>query len=89
MEKLTILRGSRGISQKKLAEDLGVTRQTIINLETGKSGGNKEIEKKLCEYFNVSIYKLKGLDILSERPESREDIVYLINLLNKELEKWD
>lgn len=54
--KLRELRFQNDISQIKLANDLGVTRQTINALEKQKyDNPTLELSFKICRYFNLSI----------------------------------
>ncbi len=51
--KLKYFRKERGITQTQLAKAVGVTRQTITNLETGKYLPSMMLFIKLGDYFNV------------------------------------
>ncbi len=53
-EKIHKLRKDKGISQEKLGELLGVSRQTVYKWESGFIEPNKENIKALCKIFNVS-----------------------------------
>jgi transcriptional regulator with XRE-family HTH domain len=53
-ERMKLLRSQRSISQKKLAEDLGVGSSTIAQYETGVNSPNIEMINKLANYFCVS-----------------------------------
>ena len=57
-EKLYRLRTSRGISQEELAEELGVSRQTISNWENDKVKLDAEKAAQLCAYYGVSMDSL-------------------------------
>ena len=46
------------ISQLQLAKDLGVSRQTINGIETGRQIPTLILAHKLAEYFSVSIETL-------------------------------
>ncbi|EGE54668.1 helix-turn-helix transcriptional regulator [Streptococcus parauberis] len=61
------LRKEGKISQSDLAEQVGVTRQTIISLEKGRYNASLELAFKLSKYFHVGIedifiYEEEGLE---------------------------
>lgn len=88
MNKLVKLRGKYGYSQKELAMEFGVTRQTIINLENGGKC-KPELIEKICKKFEVTPCELLGIENLLYFPKNKEDFKKFIDLLNKEYEKWD
>lgn len=49
------LRRERGISQEALANELGVTRQTVISLEKERYTASLELAFKIAKYFGKSI----------------------------------
>ena len=55
MEKLLALRKNKGLTQKEVAEYLGISRQAYANYETGNREPDVNTLKKLSELFNVSI----------------------------------
>lgn len=57
-EKLRVLRGKKGISQAKLAEDIHISRSAVAKWENGLGLPNDESLKLLAEYFGVSIGEL-------------------------------
>lgn len=65
-EKLQALRQQRGLSQEKLAEQLGVSRQAVSKWELGDSLPETENVKQLGRLFGVSIDYLL-LDELEEQ----------------------
>lgn len=62
MNRLKELRESRKITRVELAENIGVTKLTILNWEHGTCEIKGSYAKKLAEYFNVSIPYLLGYD---------------------------
>ena len=62
MNRLKELRESRKITRVELAENIGVTKLTILNWEHGTHEIKGSNAKKLAEYFNVSIPYLLGYD---------------------------
>jgi transcriptional regulator with XRE-family HTH domain len=53
-EKLKKARIERGVVQRRMAKDLGLTVQSILNIENGKCFNIKTIEK-YAEYLGVEI----------------------------------
>ncbi|GHO45696.1 helix-turn-helix transcriptional regulator [Ktedonospora formicarum] len=52
---LAALRRRHGLSQERLAEDLQVTRHTIIALEVGRYVPSIELALKLAAYFELPL----------------------------------
>lgn len=55
MEHLRELRQKRGVSQRAVADYLGITRQAYSNYENGNREPDYETLLKLAEYFAVSV----------------------------------
>ncbi len=53
--KIQELRKERGLSQESLANELGVTRQTVISLEKEKYVASLELAFKIAKFFGKSI----------------------------------
>ncbi|MCL2655738.1 MAG: helix-turn-helix transcriptional regulator, partial [Coriobacteriia bacterium] len=49
------LRKARKLSQEELAAAVGVTRQTITSLETGKYTASLVLAGKIARYFDLKI----------------------------------
>ncbi|MBO5129922.1 MAG: helix-turn-helix transcriptional regulator [Oscillospiraceae bacterium] len=49
------IRKSRGIRQEEFAKTLGVSRQTISSLETGRYNPSIFLAYKIARYFDMSI----------------------------------
>ena len=62
--RLKQLRRKRGISQLKLAMDLGLNQNSISRYESGEREADYQTLIRLADYFNVSI------DYLLERTEN-------------------
>lgn len=60
MNRIKELRERRGIQQKELAIDLGVTQPTISNWELGIKVPSARSTQKLAEYFGVSMDYVTG-----------------------------
>ena len=74
-EKILELRKSKGLSQEQLAEQLGVSRQSVSKWETGESVPEVERLTELSRVFEVSTdYLLKSseIDELSIRTQKLE-----------------
>ena len=57
-EKLKAIRMQSGISQSGLAEELGITKRTIINYENGQTLPPVDFLPKIAKLFNVTIESL-------------------------------
>ena len=57
-EKIYNLRKEHNLSQEELAEELGVSRQTISKWELGESNPDFDKIVPLCELFNISTEEL-------------------------------
>jgi len=55
---LKVLRAVKGVTQEQLAVDLGVTRQTIHAVESGKYNPSIDLAFKLAHYFETSIEEI-------------------------------
>ena len=52
------LRREKRVTQEELAEAVGVTRQTIISLESGRYNASLLLAHKLAVYFKKTIEEL-------------------------------
>lgn len=53
--KIQELRKANKISQAELADEMGVTRQTIVSLEKGRYNASLELAFKIARYFGKTI----------------------------------
>lgn len=53
--RLRVLRAEKEISQKELADEIGVSRQTINSIEKGKFNPSVVTALKMAEYFGVDV----------------------------------
>ena len=53
--KIKELRKLNKVTQDELAEAVGVTRQTIISLESGKYNASLQLAYKISRYFSKKI----------------------------------
>lgn len=56
--KLKVYRAMNDLTQESLANELEVTRQTIIAIEKNKYDPSLSLAFKIAEYFNVSIEEI-------------------------------
>lgn len=56
------LRLEKGISQRKLGEDLGVVNQTVSFWETGSREPDLDTLVKIAKYFDVNVGYLLGTE---------------------------
>lgn len=78
--KLAKLRQEFGLSQKELAEQLGVSQASINYWEKGQRTPSVEAAKKLSHFFNTPIPELfesTNEEINTERPNSNINYAYL------------
>ncbi|HEY0753291.1 MAG TPA: helix-turn-helix transcriptional regulator [Ktedonobacteraceae bacterium] len=60
------LRRTHGLTQERLAEDLGVTRHTILALEVGRYVPSIELALRLAIYFECPLEKIFWLEETKE-----------------------
>lgn len=79
------LRGEMGLSQIELAEKIGVTRYTIIQLESTETEKviTERLAEKLCEVFNCSMVELYGWSIFRIPLKTEEEKQKVIEMINK------
>lgn len=53
--RIAELRRERRITQEELGEAVGVTRQTIISLESGRYNASLLLAHKIARYFGLTI----------------------------------
>lgn len=66
-ENLKIARERKGMSQKDIAEGIGVAKSTYSLYESGNREPNVQTIKKIADILNVSADELLGID---EEPET-------------------
>ena len=69
------LRKEKRMSQEKLAELLGISRQTLSNYENDITSPDLLQAKKICEIFDISLDLLTDNDTISSRISSTERLV--------------
>lgn len=79
--KIIELRKKNNITQEELAEQIGVTRQTISKWELGETYPDIKQAKELSKVFNISLDELTNndiKDILLERTSNAEKLAGII-----------
>ena len=56
------LRKQRKITQEELANEVGVTRQTITSIETGKYIASLPLAFKIAKFFDMSIKEICSIE---------------------------
>lgn len=82
-ERLKLLRESCGILQKELANQLGLSQQTISLYESGKRQPDYETLKDIANYFDVTTDFLLGIE---KNDEGTEKFAYRLKELRNEKE---
>ena len=70
-ENIKNLRKSKALTQKELADALGVTKTTISNWETGTVDPTGKALSALADYFGVTTDFITGLNVDSEEHADR------------------
>jgi transcriptional regulator with XRE-family HTH domain len=77
--RIKTLRKQRGLNQTQLGEMLGVTLNTVFNIESGKTDISSETLKKISEIFEVSAdYLLTGKEGTSDISEEEREILEFV-----------
>ena len=71
------LRKKKGIQQKELAIEIGVSRPTVSEWESGKKDPSGERLKKLAQYFNVDELVISGKNVIDLNDKHREKEVFV------------
>ena len=53
--KIKVFRAENNMTQEDLAQEIGVTRQTIIAIEKNKYVPSLELAMKIAKYFKVTV----------------------------------
>ncbi len=79
---IAMLRREHSMTQKELAQRLGVSDKTISKWETGRGLPEISIMKSLCETLNISMNELLSgdkLDVSSYREKAEENLTTLMH----------
>lgn len=81
-EKIIQLRKEKNISQEKLSEMIGITRQTLSNWESNITSPDLKQTKKITEIFSISLDELTdNKKKLLKTKLSTKQIVYILGLI--------
>jgi len=56
--RIKVYRAMHDLTQEKLANELGVTRQTILAIEKGKYDPSLDLAFKIARFFGVAIEEI-------------------------------
>ena len=93
LERLKELRSKAGISQKKLADIVGVSQQAINKYENHSTEPDIGMLKRMAEYFETSVDYIIGYDdpksinYECEFTEQERELVYLYRSLTPKQQK--
>ncbi len=62
-------RTEMGLSQEKLAESIGVNRNTVMRIENGEHAPRADRIVALCDALRMTPNELFGMNILTKAPE--------------------
>ena len=82
-------RREQNLTQKQLAEKIGVSDKTVSKWETGKTMPDYSVVEQLCETLNISVSELidgKEKSPCAEHPSCEEEVA-LLSYKIKQLEK--
>jgi len=68
---IKVFRAKRNITQRELAEEIGVTRKTINTIETGKFVPSTVLAIKIARYFDTNVETIFELE--EENDENRKN----------------
>ena len=90
MKNLKRLRGLSSLTQKEVGEATNIPRTRLVYFESDECHClSEDVEKRLCDFFKVNLFELYGIDILRYIPETKEDLQYVIDILEEAKNKWD
>ncbi|HOP67630.1 MAG TPA: helix-turn-helix transcriptional regulator [Methanoregulaceae archaeon] len=72
--RIRVLRAEREMTQEKLAELIGVTRNTIISLEKGKYYPSLKLAYRIADVFGVGIDDVFTYEREIDGPEAGDDL---------------
>ena len=78
-DKIRSLRKEAGLTQREVAEQIGVTYRTYQNYEIGASSPSAESLSKIAELFNVSMDMLSDADTSLVQYAENEELSALLS----------
>lgn len=76
-DRLQYLRRRENLTQRELADKIGVSSGTIARYECGKRMPGADIEESLARYFNVSLDELRGRQITTNYSITQEEFLII------------
>lgn len=76
-EKIKELRMSKGLSQKKLADAIGVAQSSVNYWEKGQRTPSVDAAQKLADYFNISLDELYDINATQKSSYTSSDVINL------------
>ncbi len=64
--RIVVLRAERGLSQKEVADMLGVSRQTIISLEKNRYNPSLKLAFEISLLFDVDLHEVFQYEVEEE-----------------------
>ncbi|MCD7864320.1 MAG: helix-turn-helix transcriptional regulator [Lachnospiraceae bacterium] len=89
MGRLKDLRCNRGLTQERLADEIGTSQQTISRIEGKGDMIPVDLLVRLSKYYNVSVDYLLGLSDEKYNQASRDRISYYMEKYDVEFAKYD
>ena len=74
VNRIRSLRESRGLQQKELAIELGISQPTVSDWEAGRKVPSAKSTMKMAKYFHVSVEYLMGEESVQEQHEMDETL---------------
>lgn len=65
--RIKVYRAMHDLTQEKLANELGVTRQTVLAIEKGKYDPSLDLAFKIARFFGVAIEEIFIYDGTAEQ----------------------
>ncbi len=69
--RLRVLRAEKAISQQVLADEVGISRQTVNSIERGKFNPSVATALKMARYFGVAVEDAFQLEEEEKNDESK------------------
>ncbi|MCD7806478.1 MAG: helix-turn-helix transcriptional regulator [Lachnospiraceae bacterium] len=89
MGRLKDLRSNRGLTQERLAEEIGTSQQTISRIEAKGDLIPVDLLIRLSRYYNVSVDYLLGLSEEKYNQTSRDRMSEYMEKYDAEFTKYD
>lgn len=80
MNRLRVLRKEKKLSQKELADAMGVTRRGYQKWENEESQIKSNNAKQLADFFNVSVGYLLGYEEIEKLQQEKDFILAIENM---------